>query len=425
MQMRRTGYSGQRSFSSCSLRHNICMNGRNERMNGIEGIENVCYHVYCIRMQIIMREGFGIPIHKEFLIMRKFFYLLATVLLGVLSVGCSMQKMDQISQVDADDSEAEDVLEMERCHFKLMEDSDLPLEDVVGECLGLSPEEAEAYRVNREGESYSYQKDGVYLTVGPMYGNPGDVLCFFLSYMDGNAEAAYRYEGLILGEAETQESFTSYLQASLREHFPEENLEQMTKAEAVSKCASFAKTFGYDSQSEVTVYALSREHLQLAACQWSETVEPGDELYVGAPDPEAEAVYRDPEIINTDRIWGLEDEAFLMIYRPKAEGVLIDWTGVDALTLIYVPAKDKVVLARGSFPIPISDRTEIEKIMTKEDAVRKIMLTNGITDAENLVIQSAELVYSSTDDLWFHNDGILDPCWRIEYQVKNIKQPER
>ena len=55
--------------------------------------------------------------------------------------------------------------------------------------------------------------------------------------------------------------------------------------------------------------------------------------------------------------WEEKDEAYLLIYRPYVNNLLVDGWG-QTLVIVYVPQLEKVVLVKGYSPVQVSKKQE-------------------------------------------------------------------
>lgn len=83
--------------------------------------------------------------------------------------------------------------------------------------------------------------------------------------------------------------------------------------------------------------------------------------------------------------WEEKDEAYLLIYRPYVNNLLVDGWG-QTLVIVYVPQLEKAVLVKGYSPVQVSKKQE-KKLISKEVAISTAMLDKGIEDVSKFKIK--------------------------------------
>ena len=260
--------------------------------------------------------------------------------------------------------------------------------------LGLSLGDARKYDVNTDIEgAYQFQKDGLELMFAPIDADE-KYHTTAVTFYDHNENAGPAYETMIYQE-ETTDSFVSYYRASLRDYFPEENLDNCSKEDAISFCKPYAEALGY-GDAEVMVFAMREQELQ----DISTGRHGGNAVISGAPDPDCKLVYREAELDEREPVpWEKKDEAFLLFYCPQMGEYRIDW-GEQQCHMIYVPARKEIVYAKGMLPFVLESRGK-EDIISSGAAVSKVMQANGGSDKDGMELKTTELVYSSDPDQFF------------------------
>jgi len=326
--------------------------------------------------------------------------LLSAIFIFALT-GCQLEKQ-KVSLEDTGGGQME-VMQMTQDSYNY------DVERLAKQFLGLSMENAMKYAVNTRIEGgYHFQKDGLQLVFSPISADAKYHTAVVLFY-DHNENVGPAYETMIY-QQETTELFVDYYRASLRDYFPEENLENCSKEEAISFCKPYAEALGY-GDAEVIVFAMREQELQ----DISTGRRGGSTIINGAPDPDCELVYKESELAQREPVpWEKKDEAFWLIYRPHIGEYRIDW-GDQEYHMIYVPARNEVVYATGRLPLVFESKGN-EDIISSEAAVSKVMQANGVSDKNGIEIKSTEMVYSSDSDR-FYEGGWLHPYWRIDFKT--------
>lgn len=280
--------------------------------------------------------------------------------------------------------------------------------------LGLSLEDAKKYDINTDIEgSYDFQKDGLELIFSPIDADE-KYHTTVVTFYDHNENAGPAYETMIYQD-ETTDAFVDYYRTSLRDYFPEENLENCSKEDAISFCKPYAEALGY-GDAEVMVFAMREQELQ----DISTGRRGGSSVTFGAPDPDCNLVYRESELGERKPVaWEKKDEAFLLLYRPRIGEYRIDW-GEQEYHMIYVPVRNEIVYANGELPFVLESKGK-EDIISSEAAVSKVMQANGVSDENGIEIESTKMVYSSDLDQLYEG-GWLRPYWRIDFKTNRNKQ---
>lgn len=307
--------------------------------------------------------------------------------------------------------------------------------------LGTDEDEAQKYLVHsfyecaeKDGyipeNDYRYEKDQITLS----FSKTADLGVVYISYQDNREAAAacyasydvcgYLYEGL---------------GSSMEMQFPREDLDSVTREEAVKACEIYADACGY-ADADVSVFAMTKEAL--------ETVRSENHIEIGAPDPDYRQLFseeeswkiimqiNDAEKNGDDELvqelqnmlnqpdemqyipWEKKDEAYLLVYRPYLNGLVVDGFG-QMLTLVYVPKLGRVVRAEGHTPFQVCGVEERE-LISKEKALSAAMLSLGFEDINEIEILSITLVYSIRATQIGNSDPTMNPCWKIDYRHPNM-----
>jgi hypothetical protein len=330
--------------------------------------------------------------------------ILQFIMLTLALTGCQLQKQEITSQ---DKVEPVEIMHIGKDNYNY------DIERFTKQFMGMSLNDAEKYDIRNLNGSYQFQKNGLELIFSPI-DEKEKYHTTVVTFYNHNENVGPAYETLIYQE-ETVDSFVKYYQASLRDYFPKENLENYSKEDAISFCKPYAEALGYGN-SEVTVFAMREQELQ----DISTGRHAGKQILYGAPDPGCKLVYRESELEERKPVaWEKKDEAFLLLYRPLKGGYKIDW-GEQEYHMVYVPARNEIVYANGELPFVLETSGQ-ENIISSETALSKVMQANGISNKENIEVISTEMVYSS-DLKQFYESGLLHPYWKINFKTKRSRQ---
>ncbi len=231
--------------------------------------------------------------------------------------------------------------------------------------------------------------------------------------------------------------------SSMEKQFPKEDLKSCTRDEAMKQCEKYAVACGYED-ADVQVYAMTKEALN-RVCNINKTT-------TAAPDPNFYHPFSETEKwrLNQERQealekedtdlvssieqkmaalnevsyipWEKKDEAYLLIYRPYINGLLVDGWG-QTLVIVYVPQLEKAVLIKGYSPVQVSKKQE-KKLISKETAISTAMLEKGIEDVSKFGIKSIELVYSTRAVQFEVDEPSMNPCWKIDYSYPEMAEDD-
>jgi hypothetical protein len=232
----------------------------------------------------------------------------------------------------------------------------------------------------------------------------------------------------------------------LRECYPETELQDNVSAEtALEKCREAAEACGY-VHADISVYAMRLEDLQNTEKQ----IDTYLNVQCGAPDPAympvsqedqwelQKKIYEaqnseDTKLQNdlqnqleelqekSDDIsyipWEKKDEAYLLIYRPVLDGLVIDSTE-QMLRIVYVPFTDTIVYLQGTAPFTIQKKQNTA-LISRNQAVSTALMELGVEDPAQFAAEKMTLVYAVRAVQIQGADPTIDPCWRIDYVRKD------
>lgn len=231
--------------------------------------------------------------------------------------------------------------------------------------------------------------------------------------------------------------------SSMEKQFPKEDLKSCTREEAMKQCEKYAVACGYED-ADVQVYAMTKEALN-RVCKINNTTAAAPDPNFYHPFSEAEKWRLNQERQealekeDTDLVhsieqkmtalnevsyipWEEKDEAYLLIYRPYINGLLVDGWG-QTLVIVYVPQLEKAVLIKGYSPVQVSKKQE-KKLISKETAISTAMLEKGIEDVSKFEIKSIELVYSTRAVQFEVDEPSMNPCWKIDYSYPEMTEDD-
>ncbi len=269
------------------------------------------------------------------------------------------------------------------------------------------------------------EKDGIELTY--------DKEQNYLSLNDWREFAGNSYGNLL-----RPQFFINEMSQRLMEWFPEGELENYSSQKVVKACEQFAKACGY-GEAQVTVYAMELEGLWEAAKFMNQ-----DGEFNSAPNPDYEYISRneissamengDTELAlkllkqknssPQDVIeWEKKHEAYLLIYRTRANGMLMD-SKMHGMWCIYVPEYERVVVAEVGCPLIVTNIEQETELITKEEALANALPIIPVESEEDITVTNISLVYSPRSEQLFDKETeekVLNPCWRIDYVIKEDK----
>jgi len=355
---------------------------------------------------------------------------------GLLLTGCSLRKnIGEIPELSA--AQEEQIPDtVSNAWVKFGEVNDLNWDEILSVFLGLSEDEAERYKCPEYGYYYEIGLQSLTGSGGDT-GNIQGASPIMLNYIDDRDGAADCYMTML----QAYSIQTNFLQTELqwRKFYPEENLDFCTKEAAIEACRPYIETIGYDD-ARVTVFAITFEAIQ-------EALKRQNWLSMSAPGPgydkistselkEVEALLKEGksfeqayEILGisvekaTEREipWTEKDEAFLLVYQPYVDGVLIESSNSIAIA-IYVPQYGRPVYIQALLP-PVVDMVIAEsKLISKKDAIKELMLSYWIKSTEEIEIEDMYLTSGITmvkdqekKDGWKYQ---MIPAWKIDFQLK-------
>ncbi len=223
----------------------------------------------------------------------------------------------------------------------------------------------------------------------------------------------------------------------LRLVFPDEDLEDYSKEDAIVFCGDYVKYLGY-GDIEPEVYAVPLEKIQSIVESMPYTADwapvPGFTRTLITQEEYDAVVERDGEFaaqnfmyewaqpLQESQIpWSKKDEAFILLYRGAYEGVPIP---SRELSILWSPQYDK--------PIYIECAMIDEEVLcleetlpvTSDEAVAKLMIHKGVDVLEDIEIKSVRPVYYSepTEHETLGEVSLLTPYWEIWYQLRERKE---
>lgn len=265
---------------------------------------------------------------------------------------------------------------------------------------------------------YAEQSDGKYLIFA----------------WDNNGNAGRCYE-----EAFPFYFVSNEISQRLMELYPEEDLESCSREEAIAFCAPLAKACGY-GDAQVNVYAMTKEVLNdfperakafdmgkeldppysnseptITMAEIRKAEEAGDEKLAN----ELRAK-REEELARKTEEWTDETEAYLVVYRSVLNGRLFDTTEF-AMMCVYVPAYQKVVWVEGQRSSKVVETLEEVELISEEEALAEALRVIKVDSVEKITLKGISMVYSPRyEQAGTHlKRRIVDPCWRIDYQLSD------
>jgi len=246
-------------------------------------------------------------------------------------------------------------------------------------------------------------------------------------------QAQISYSALVLSEL-----FGCFTEDSRRERFPEEELENCTKEEALAFCRPYADLLGYD-ESLAEVYAVTLDIIKDIEENLQERG-----IYVSAPVPgyiekrlTKEEVRQAKETGGntavyalmsqngeTQRIpWEKKDECFVVMYRQMCDGILIDDASFD-MAIVYAPQYEYPVILQGGFAVEKIEDMELKAVLTSEDAVGKVLTYKGVESLEEMHIEDVEPVYRTVhiQEESYEDVVCLAPYWGVTYHMENERK---
>lgn len=288
---------------------------------------------------------------------------------------------------------------------------DINLNDFVKQFLNVQTvEEAEQYKPIDYFGDY-YEKDGI--TASYTSG-------FFISYEDENDGMAAAYSRLLDPFGYIQRTLGS----SMRNIYPEEELESCTKEQAIKACEKYAKVCGYED-AEISSYAITLDAIDKimkiqqtvigAPAEGYEIITDGQiqKLRDEGKEKEATVLEQKAQKANERNLpWKKANEAILLVYRLKLNGVLVDHRD-QLMRIVYVPHVNKIAILNAYVPREAEEILERNELISKEKAISQAIQSLGT----NIEIKAITLIYTleyNTD-----NSCYAVPAWRIDYKLEN------
>ncbi len=265
-----------------------------------------------------------------------------------------------------------------------------------------------------------------------------------LYFMDMREAAGSRYEDVL-----EDKFIDNEISKRLMEMYPEEELENCSKEEAIAICAPVAEVCGY-GDALVNVYVMKHEVLNNYA---QEVGIMNTTHFRNAPDPEYDYNYvhtlqrkissatktEDTELLvqlltelsaynasdDDKRIeWTEKHDAYLLVYQTQLNGRILDSMYYN-LICIYVPAYERIVYMKADCPLVVTETLEEVPLVTQEEAVEEMLRVLKISSMDDITITSISMVYSPRYEQADHEleRRTIDPCWRIDYELsENLRE---
>ena len=379
--------------------------------------------------------------------------LFAGVFFMLSGTGCRLQREIDVTSRNMENSVSESDTGSEKsANIVHIGREEMDAAEIASVLYGIPKESVNQYRIRTRDEYLAelgvdisdasdgyYVKDDIVLTVS-RDGMTGDV---GIEYLDNRAAAAQCYYSYIspLGN-----DFQDGLSMKLRECYPETELQDNVSSEtALEKCREAAEACGY-VHADISVYAMRLEDLQNTEKQ----IDTYLNVQCGAPDPAympvsqedqwelQKKIYEaqnseDTKLQNdlqnqleelqekSDDIsyipWEQKDEAYLLIYRPVLDGLVIDSTE-QMLRIVYVPFTDTIVYLQGTAPFTIQKKQNTA-LISRNQAVSTALMELGVEDSAQFAAEKMTLVYAVRAVQIQGADPTIDPCWRIDYVRKD------
>lgn len=325
--------------------------------------------------------------------------LAAAGIFAVMLSGCNMRRKVDVSLGEEGTAEVETAVEKAVASYQL-EQKRKPKEEIAkfaALCFGMDEERENMddyldQKTFHEGDDYVvYRYDNQKEYVNSLQSDACNVI--YRDNTDGRADC---YELVLSVGMDGQYSDSSYM----RKRYPDEELPDFPKEQALEICNPYAEMLGYDS-TDVHVYAVPYETLERRAS-------PFDGVYYGAPNENAV----DERNYKSDEKWKEDDAAYLLFYEQKIDGVALqgDFTGVY---MVYVPKYKKPVIIDACLPYLIKEELEAAKVVDKADAVSEVIMNCGLTSQEDILVDDISLRYKF--DI---GDLIVKPYWIVCYHRK-------
>ncbi len=248
------------------------------------------------------------------------------------------------------------------------------------------------------------------------------------------------YEGAWMSYDDT--IYTKFLnnqntEEQLRLVFPDEDLEDYSKGDAIAFCKEYVEYLGY-GDIEPEVYAIPLDKIQSIVQSMSYTTDwapvPGatrtlitQEEYDAVLESDGglaaqNFMYEWMQPLQESQIpWSKKDEAFILLYRAEYEGVPIE---SRYLTILWSPQYDKPIYIECAMIDEEVLCLEENLPITSDEAVAKLMTHKGVESLDDIEIRSIEPIYSSepAEHETLGTVSLLTPYWEIWYQLKERKE---
>lgn len=371
--------------------------------------------------------------------MKKTYFRIMMLGLCIGTCGCKLKRMELENVSWEAQSEVEN-LEAELLSVRSGQIADLDRDAITEAFLQCNFEEASQYEVKSfyELEKRIAQKYGI-VRDGELFEDGNRTLSLNIIGDTGGAMIEYNENGTAeFYQYDVNGYLNEGLGTAMGKIFPSTDLEGSTRDGAIAACKKYAEACGY-ADADVSVFAMSADALNQYMKDYSFTI--------GAPDPNYQAETKEAyyqmllrrfdaeeaedfetvEKIDQERIkdrqvqfiaWEKKDEAYLLVYRPKINGLPID-AALQSLQIVYLPETDRVVHLKAYVPFVLKS-AERKTIIPKEQAISAAMLDLGIENTDEFEIQKVELVYSYRATQIQGDQVEIEPCWKIDYQIPSM-----
>lgn len=266
------------------------------------------------------------------------------------------------------------------------------LEDLARGLIGLSEEQIETYRVIDEHtqEWLTMDTPEQYADLSLTYGNTS---FWYAGIQDGE-----QYQFAVRQFAAAEE----YSFAKLAEQYPREELEGLSKEQAVTICETAVReakiSFAYETAIALDCDSLNR--LQQQMCE-----EFGEANYMGAPGSSSGDI----------RQWTKDQEAYAVFFRMQLDGKTVDTKGYQCNLTLFCRTDQTIVYAYCIEPVLDSSAAagEPQEVISSREAYaigQEMLKQKGKQESR---INSVTLNYSygyATE-----KSRTLQPCWTVAY----------
>ena len=206
--------------------------------------------------------------------------------------------------------------------------------------------------------------------------------------------------------------------AELKERFPEKNLEELSREEAIQICdraVSEAKI------SAVFENAFAMDCETLNKLQEEATRKFGEGFYVA---PGSTDIQNEDGTTKWDiKQWTKDQEAYYVVYRMQAEGKTVDASGYNCRLEMFCRADGQIIYAKGAYPtLDFSNaKSEKVKILSSKEIYSMAKDRLRQRQLENSEIVSVKLCYGKNVYIAVPDENVEEtktsviPCWEVTY----------